>query len=214
MGPLKAALIWLALALAIAVPLVIAASSPLLAWREPIYIIAGFTGVIALALLLLQPLLVGGYLPGLTGGRGRRVHRIMGFGLVLSVIVHVGGLWITSPPDVVDALLFVSPTPFSAWGVIATWGVFAAALLAVMRQRLHPRVWRVWHTVIVVAVVGTTVVHAVLIDGTMGTVSKVALCTLAVAATVKAVADRRAWKALSRAPTRRRDTPPPPPPPT
>ena len=30
------------------------------------------------------------------------------------------------------ALLFVSPTPFSAWGVIAMWAVFTAALLAAL----------------------------------------------------------------------------------
>ena len=38
-----------------------------------------------------------------------------------------GRLWITNLPDEIDGLLFASPTPFSAWGVIAMWAVFAAA---------------------------------------------------------------------------------------
>jgi hypothetical protein len=47
--------------------------------------------------------------------------------LVVAVVVHVGGLWITSPPDMIDALLLTSPTPFSAFGVIAMWAIFAVA---------------------------------------------------------------------------------------
>ena len=68
--------------------------------------------------------------------------------LVVAVVIHVAALWITSPPDVVDALLFASPTPFSAWGVIAMWAVFAAALLAALRRRLRlrPRTWRIAFT--------------------------------------------------------------------
>ena len=83
-----------------------------------------------MALLLVQPLLVAGYLPGLPRSRGRRMHRWVGGGLIAAVVIHVAALWLTSPPDVIDALLFVSPTPFSAWGVIAMWAVFAAAALA------------------------------------------------------------------------------------
>ncbi|MEL6980751.1 MAG: ferric reductase-like transmembrane domain-containing protein, partial [Pseudomonadota bacterium] len=126
-------------------PLAAAATSPLLAWREPIYIAAGFAGVVALALLLLQPLLIAGLLPGAAGRAGRRLHGWVGGVLAAAVIIHVGGLWITSPPDVVDALLFRSPTPFSAWGVISMLAVFAAALLAALRRRLKPRAWRLAH---------------------------------------------------------------------
>ena len=128
-------LLWAALVAAIAVPIAAAVTSPLLAWRHPVYIAAGFAGVVALALLLLQPMLIGGYLPGLLAHRGRRAHRWIGGALVVAVVIHVGGLWITSAPDVIDALLFASPTPFSAWGVIAMWAVFAAALSAAFR---HP----------------------------------------------------------------------------
>lgn len=184
-------LIWGALLIAVAIPIAIAADSPLLAWREPVYILAGFAGVVAMAFLLLQPLLAGGYLPGLAAWRGRRVHRWVGGLLVAAVVIHVLALWITSPPDVVDALLFVSPTPFSVWGVIAMWAIFATALLAVLRRRLRlrPRTWRLAHTSLAAVIVGGSVIHALLIEGTMGTVSKAVLCALALAATVKVLVD-------------------------
>jgi predicted ferric reductase len=191
----RSILIWVVLTTAIAVPILAAAASPLLAWRQPIYIAAGFAGVVAMALLLVQPLLVGGYLPGLSGLRGRLVHRWIGSLLIGAVVLHVAGLWITSPPDVIDALTFTSPTPFSAWGVVAMWAVFAAALLAAFRRklRLRPSTWRLAHTFLVVVTVTCSVVHALLIEGTMETVSKVGLCTLVSAATVKVVADLRVW---------------------
>lgn len=189
----RATLIWAALATAVAVPVAYAAASPLLAWREPVYIAAGFAGIVALGLLLVQPLLAGGYLPGLPALRGRHVHRWIGGVLVAAVVIHVAALWITSPPDVVDALLFASPTPFSAWGVIAMWAVFAAALAAVLRRRLRPRVWRIAHTSLAVVIVVGTVVHAMLIEGTMETVSKAVLCALVLAATVMVMASLRVW---------------------
>lgn len=194
----RAALIWGGLAAAVAVPLAVSAMSPLLAWRQPVYIAAGLAGVLAMALLLVQPLLAGGYLPGVASRRGRAVHQIVGAGLVLAVIVHVGGLWITSPPDVIDALFFASPTVFSVWGVVAMWGIFAAAVLAVFRASVRPPIWRIAHTTLVVGVVITSVVHAVLIEGTMGQVSKLVLCVLVIGATAKVVFDRRAWRFLGR----------------
>ena len=188
----RVTLIWATLAAAACVPIVAAAVSPLLQWRDPLYIAAGFAGVIALALMLVQPLLMGGYLPGLAALRGRRVHRWIGGVLVAAVMIHVGGLWVTSPPDVIDALLFTSPTPFSAWGVIAMWAIFAVALLASLRRRLRPRTWRIAHTLLAVVIVVGTVVHAMLIEGTMEMVSKVALCALVLAATAKVMLDLRA----------------------
>ena len=153
-----------------------------------------------MALVLVQPLLAGGYLPGLSLLRGRRVHRWVGLLLVAAVVVHVAGLWLTSPPDVIDALLFASPTPFSAWGVVAMWAVFAAALLAAARRRLHmrPQLWRLGHTALAAVVVAGSVVHAMLIEGTMGTWSKTALCALAIAATIKVLIDLRSWTLLTR----------------
>ena len=191
----RAALIWAGLAMALTVPLAAAAMSPLLAWRDTVYIGAGFAGIFALSLMLVQPLLIGGYLPGLTPPRARHVHRWVGSLLVASVLVHVGGLWITSPPDVVDALLFTSPTPFSAWGVIAMWAIFASALLAAMRRRLRmrPRTWQISHTSLALVIVVGSVIHGLLIEGTMEIMSKVALSALVTTATLKVMADRRVW---------------------
>lgn len=187
-------LIWVVLAAAIGVPIALAATSEQLAWRGPIYILAGFAGIIALGLMLFQPLLIGGYLPSLSGRAGRRVHHWIGGALVVAVVVHVIGLWITSPPDMIDALTFTSPTPFSPFGVIAMWAIFAVALLATFRRRLRPRTWRIAHTGLAIVIVIGGVVHAVLIEGAMETVSKVALCALVLAAAIKVIADLRVWR--------------------
>lgn len=194
----RALLIWAGLALAIVVSLSFAATSEYLAWRDPVYIVAGFAGVVALCFALLQPLLAGGWLPGLHLPRGRRVHRVVGVVLVVAVVVHVAGLWITSPPDIEDALLWRSPTPFSVWGVAAMWALFAAALLAAFRRRLSPLVWRIGHTSLVSMVVLGGVIHAMLIEGTMETTSKTVLCGLAIVATAAAVA--APWLRASRRP--------------
>jgi hypothetical protein len=191
-----AALIWAALAAVIGVPLAAAAASPLLEWRGPVYILGGFAGIVALGILLVQPLLIGGYLPGPSPYRRRRAHLWIGGVLVVAVVVHVVGLWITSPPDMIDALLFTSPTPFSAFGVIAMWAIFAVALLAALRRRLglRPRTWRIAHTLLAVVIVVGSVVHALLIEGAMETVSKAALCALVLAAAIKVIADLRVWR--------------------
>jgi len=187
----KVALIWAALAAAVGVPIVAAAMSPLLAWRGPVYILAGFAGIVALGLVLVQPLLIGGYLPPLSAYRGRRAHHWIGGALLVAVVVHVVGLWFTSPPDMIDALTFSSPTPFSPFGVIAMWAIFAVALLAALRRRLglRLRTWRIAHIPLAIVIVIGSVVHCLLIEGTMETVSKAALCALVLAAALKVVAD-------------------------
>lgn len=186
---LKGPLIWAALVTAICVPIAAAAASPLLEWRGPVYILAGFAGIVALGLLLVQPLLIGGYLPGPSAYRARRTHHWIGGALVVAVVVHVGGLWITSPPDMMDALLFTSPTPFSPFGVIAMWAIFAVALLAAFRRRLGLRTWRIVHMSLAVVIVVGTVLHGMLIEGAMEIVSKAALCVLVLAAAIKVMAD-------------------------
>lgn len=192
----RATLIWVALAAAVGVPLGAAAFSPLLAWRDPVYIVAGFAGILALGLVLIQPLLIGGYLPGLPPWRRRRAHFLTGGALVAAVVIHVGGLWITSPPDMVDALLFASPTPFSPWGVVAMWAIFAVAVLAWQRRRLGlgPRKWRIAHMVLAVVIVIGSVVHGMLIEGTMEIMSKAGLCAFVLAASIKVMADLRVWR--------------------
>lgn len=184
-------LIWAALAVAIGVPIAFAATSEQLAWRGPVYILAGFAGIIALGLVLVQPLLIGGYLPGLSAYRGRRAHHWIGGTLAIAVVIHVAGLWITSPPDMIDALTFSSPTPFSPFGVIAMWAIFAVALLAALRRRLglRLRTWRIAHIPLAIVIVACSVAHCLLIEGTMETISKAVLCAAVLAATIKVLAD-------------------------
>ncbi|WP_170337569.1 ferric reductase-like transmembrane domain-containing protein [Ruegeria arenilitoris] len=187
--------VWLALIAAIAVPVVVAGFSPYLAWRSSIYIAAGFAGVIGLGLLLVQPLLAARMLPGLTAMNSRMVHRWVGIALIAMIALHVGGLWITSPPDVVDALLFRSPTPFSAWGVAAMWAAFAAVVLAALRSRLgwRFRLWRLAHASLALVTILGTVVHALLIEGAMETVTKATLCGLVLFACVRALIRLQVW---------------------
>ena len=80
----------------VCVPIAAAAASPLLCIRAVRLHLAGFAGILALGLTLVQPLLIGGYLPGLSASRGRRAHHWIGGALVVAVVVHVAGLWITS----------------------------------------------------------------------------------------------------------------------
>jgi predicted ferric reductase len=190
----KATLIWAALAAAICIPVALAATSDLLEWRGPIYIIAGFAGMIALGLTLVQPLLIAGYLPGPSVLRARRVHHWIGGALLVAVLIHVGGLWITSPPDMIDALTFTSPTPFSPFGVIAMWAIFAVALLSFFRRRMGPRAWRIVHMLLAIVIVIGGAIHAMLVEGTMETISKAVLCALVIGATVKVIADLWAGK--------------------
>lgn len=187
---LRASLIWVALGIAITGPIAFAAASPLLAWRDAIYIAAGFAGIMGFGLMLAQPLLVAGLLPGLQGAPGRQAHRWIGVGVLCLVILHVGGLWATSPPDVIDALLLRSPTPFSVWGVIAMWALLATAILALLRRKLRPRIWRRLHAGLAVVIAGGTAVHALLIEGAMEPVTKALFCGL-VLITLGAVLHRR-----------------------
>lgn len=162
----------------ITVPIGMAALSPLLAWRTPIYIIASFAGIIALALLLVQTLAIKGLLPGLSTLSARYTHRWIGTGILCLVVIHVGGLWITSPWDVIDALLFRSPTVFAPWGVLAMWALFLSGVLALLRFRgkFPWRYWRVIHPILAGFAVIGTVVHAVYIEGTMEPISKALIC--------------------------------------
>src|SRR6476619_937100 len=159
MRPARVALIWAALIVVICVPIAFAATSDLLAYRGPIYILAGFAGIIGLGLLLVQPLMIGGYLPGPSAYRARRAHHWIGGALVVAVVIHVVGLWITSPPDMIDALTYASPTPFSPFGVTAMWAIFIVAFLASLRARWgwRPRTWRFVHMPLAIVIVAGSV---------------------------------------------------------
>jgi hypothetical protein len=92
-----------------------------------------------------------------------------------------------------DALLFETPPPFSAGGVVALWAALGGALVAVCGGGMHtrPGIWRTAHLSLAVVVVAGSVVHAALIVGTMETASKLALCALVVAATARLLYDLR-----------------------
>ena len=175
--------IWSVVSLSVLVPLVIAMMSPLQAYRDFPYIAASFAGVLALGILFLQPLLAISALPDLSPRRSRQIHQILGILLLVCVSVHVFGLYLTSPQDALDALLFVAPTLFSVYGVLAMWGVIATVVLVILRTQLTPpyRIWKITHNLLSFGIVCSTIVHALMIEGAMGTASKIFLCGAAFA---------------------------------
>ena len=195
-----AVLIWIGLTIALVAPVLIATTSPYLASRNLPYIVGGFAGIICLSLFVIQPLLAAGYLPGLGLAKERNWHRQIGKAIVLLVILHVGGLYLTSPPDTLDALLLVSPTPFSVYGVLAMWGIAATAVLVALRRRLGLRysTWYLFHNALALVVVLATVIHALQIEGAMEIVSKWVLCIAALMATGVVLFDLRVIKSLER----------------
>ena len=88
------------------------------------------------------------------------------------------------------------------------WAVIAAALLAAFRRRLRlrPMIWRLIHTAITMVIVAGSIIHAMLIEGTMETLSKAAICAMVLAAAVMVMVRLRPWTVLTRrtvnAPTR------------
>jgi predicted ferric reductase len=174
------------LAACVLFPVGIAAVNPLQASRDALWIVGGMAGIVALAMLLVQPLLAAGYLPGLSVPAGRRWHRWIGTMVAAAVGLHVGGLYLSSPTDMTDALLLVAPTPFSVYGVIGLWAVVLTAILVTVRSRsgLRYTSWRILHNAIALVVVVCSTAHALLIEGAMGSVSKGILCALVLAATI------------------------------
>jgi len=182
------------------VPVVLAGFSPYLQYRDIPYIVGGFAGIVCLSLLFLQPLLPAAYLPGTRGPAGRRWHRRVGIAILAMVALHIGGLFITSPPDTIDALLLVAPTPFSVYGVTAMWGVVLTAVLVALRRRIGLRhaTWQLVHNGLAAIVVVATVIHAVQIQGAMEPVTKWALCVAVLIATGVVMVDMRALRPLRR----------------
>jgi DMSO/TMAO reductase YedYZ heme-binding membrane subunit len=176
---------WLAVAIVAAGPVVLAAASPLQRGREALWILGGMAGVVAFGLVFVQPLLMVRS-PRLLGpADALRWHRRVGIAIVAMVLLHVGALYAYSPDDVTDALLLVSPTPFSVYGVVGLVAVFITAALAAVRRRLGSgavRAWRLFHSLLAVVIVGAGAVHAMLIEGAMEERSKLALCIAAVVA--------------------------------
>lgn len=170
-------------------PIVVAAFSPLLKSRELIYVVGGLSGVVALSLLLVQPLLALGYLANVSLVRQRQWHLWSGALLVVTIALHIGALYVTSPDDMTDALLLRSATPFSVYGVIALWGVLLIAMLVAFRNKIKIPIkrWKTVHVFIAAIVVVASIIHTLWIQGAMGTVSKWVLCGTIVFATGYAV---------------------------
>ncbi|WP_243694305.1 ferric reductase-like transmembrane domain-containing protein [Shimia isoporae] len=189
-------MLWSLFAIVFVTPLALAGTSPLLAWRSGIYIAASFAGIIAFGLCLLQPLLATAILSVNSPQQARRLHRLTGTVVFSGVLFHISGLWITSPPDVIDALLLRSPTPFSIWGVLATWALLLIAFLAVARRKLRwpPQRWGRVHLLLATILVTGAILHVLLIEGTMEPLSKFLLCLLLLAATLNAVKRAAAQK--------------------
>ena len=191
MQGLRSALLWTVLIIGTIGPLALAGLSPLLEWRDLIYILASLTGILAFCLMLVQPIWAMGGSVEIPAKIRRGLHRWGGIGILGLVLAHVGGLWITSPPDVVDALLFRSPTPFTPLGVIGLIAVTLAVCIALGRAKMPPRIWRMGHSALVLIATLASAGHALLIEGTMETVSKILLCFFVLVLTLKAIVDRR-----------------------
>ncbi len=76
------------------------------------------------------------------------------------------------------------------------WAGFAAAAMGVLRQRLSLRfrVWRLGHAGLAIVTILGSVVHAMLIEGTMEVMTKTALCGLVLLASVRTLARLRVWE--------------------
>jgi predicted ferric reductase len=199
-GQRTTVLIWGLVAVCMLVPVGIAAANPLQASRDAFWIVGGMAGVVALALMFVQPLLAAGYLPGASVPAGRRWHRLVGTMVVVTVVLHVGGLYLSSPDDVADVMLLVAPTPFSVYGVMGLCGVVLTAILVAVRSRsgLRYASWRILHNALALVVVISSIAHALLIEGAMGNLSKVILCALVLAATVTVLFRIHVTKALTK----------------
>ncbi|MCX8996651.1 ferric reductase-like transmembrane domain-containing protein [Rhizobiaceae bacterium BDR2-2] len=188
----EAIALWTAVGLVAVLPVAVAAASPLLNGRDAIWIAGGMAGVLALSTLFLQPLFVANRLPGTRGRTGLSWHRLTGAVTLLLVIAHVGGLYIYSPEDIADALLLVAPTPFSLYGVIGLVALLLTAALAAGRRRLRlaPALWRALHMLLAATATIAGIVHAWMIEGAMGDMTKAMICAAALLATLLAVKTR------------------------
>lgn len=196
-----APVVWLGVAAIAVVPVGLAAASPLLQGREALYVVGGMAGVLAFCLLFVQPLLMATAPRLMAPARGLRWHRWVGLAIIAMVGIHVGALYAYSPEDVADALLLVSPTPFSVYGVIGLAALALTAVLAAIRRRLPAgavSLWRLFHSLLAVAIVGAGAVHAMLIEGTMEERSKLLVCVAAVAVVLMAAWQVNVQPALRR----------------
>ncbi len=156
--------------------------------------------IVGLGLLLLQPLLISGALG--KGPVAGRAHAWVGTVLVVAIILHVVGLCITSPPDVIDLLLSRSHTPFRIWGAVAMWSAFGPTICAAVRRQFRLRAFRAGHMLLAMLTIIGTVLHALMIEGAMEQLSKAILCMLVLTATVWSIWKRKSLRNIPISKTR------------
>lgn len=80
------------------------------------------------------------------------------------------------------------------------WSIFIAAALVFWRSKLgfgHP-IWLILHNILALIAVIATVIHALQIEGTMGTTSKIILCVAVLIVLAVTLIDLRVIKPLQR----------------
>jgi predicted ferric reductase len=172
----------------VGLPVLLAALHPLQAGREPLWVWGTLAGVLALSLMVIQVLLPTGWLNVALGESKWRWHRILGISVTGLVLAHVVGLYLYSPDDIGDALVLAAPT-YSRLGMLSLGCLLLTVALALVRHRLPLTLsdWQILHSVLAVAVVGTAVAHALLLQGTLDGFAEGLLCGSAIVAVLIAV---------------------------
>ncbi|MBE9138248.1 ferric reductase-like transmembrane domain-containing protein [Nodosilinea sp. LEGE 07088] len=158
-------------------PTLLAASSPLQVGRAPLWVLGTLAGVLSLSLLVVQVLLPTKWLNMFVGQQNLGWHRILGISVTGLVIAHIVGLYLYSPDDIGDALILAAPT-YSRLGVLSFWCLLLSMILAFARHKLQLVYsdWQILHSVLAVAIVGTAVAHAMLLQGTLDGFAEGLLC--------------------------------------
>jgi hypothetical protein len=76
----------------------------------------------------------------------------------------------------------------------------AAPLLVAVRApvRIRPRTWRIAYSGLAVVIALDSVAHALLIEGSMGQMSRAVLCVLVLAGLISVLIDLHTWTLLTR----------------
>ncbi|NJL36811.1 MAG: hypothetical protein HC899_08630 [Leptolyngbyaceae cyanobacterium SM1_4_3] len=169
-------------------PALLAALSPLQHGRAPLWILGTLAGVLSLSLIVVQVLLPTGWLNFGIGEQNFRWHRVLGISITLLVVAHILVLYLYSPDDIGDALILAAPT-YSRLGVLSATCLLISVGLALTRSKLPltPADWQILHSFLAVAVVGTAIAHAFLLQGTLDGFAEGLLCGSAVVAVLMAV---------------------------
>ncbi|MFC5746434.1 ferric reductase-like transmembrane domain-containing protein [Actinomadura rugatobispora] len=179
---------WAGLAFAaalVAVPVAAVVASPLQEGRSFTWTLASVTGVVALALLIMQITLPNRtrLLARVFGARPLRLHRAVGLAVTGLVAAHIALLYANGPDDITDALVLDAPT-YSRLGVVSAFCLALSVVLALGRRRLglHYSNWRILHAALAVAITGTAFAHVVLLRGPLDGVAELFLLVTGLAA--------------------------------